>query len=835
MVPSSRNFSVPLPTDVEIKYEGSVIPKTFSSFLRRALAWTALTPLFMLAFMHFSQLMNATDINDSRQIEITKQLAQQLSEKLKNFNFFLTTVADSYSQNDLDKSWLIRSVDRFPNLLFIKVYGETNKTLWKGNMEAIEPATDDLLKYSRDNIFAFKNGDQDIVCSRQDIPSEGKAKQLLVGCLSFNYLKNVFSNRIGTDPFTLQIFTSEGQRVFNTFLNYNNKLNSPVLSNEFIEKANEILLSPRPLWRTEQLRNQAQVFSIAKVEPPGWYLMVGQPVSVRDEQLLSSLQTSGIFLILGLLGTAIVGTFLGRKLTSNVENVIEQINEFKNRGVIVKYPEDKFDNAPLELKIVSKQFELLAETVVDSQKKLEKVNEDLIDQVNQRTAVLNQRNEELKSLQLLLTPLEEPAKVVIHKTTKRFQEILELPVLFFTERLIQNDPLKTIVVKSSGGEILGCLYFQTLEDQDKNIVLNALQRLARSISIVLDNENMFRSIKIDHSRFTSLMESMTEGVILVGLTGSLLYSNNTAASLLGLSEGTKVDNIEAYINKFFRSIGSKEAVKEDGLENKYVSKTNSDFFLEISSFIVPHFYGYGKRTGYIVRDISKEMSIERMKKNLISVVAHELKTPITTMRLQAETLCRSFKNDLSKDTEELLLDMLDESNRLQNLISDWLDVSRIEAGAMMIRPKVYPLTTLLSSALKIVHQHYPDLAVERRLSEDAQCILADRDRILQVFINILENAARYRSKRKPVCIVESKIVNEEIEIFFKDNGIGIPETHLSRVFDTFYQVDMSNSRRVGGTGLGLAICRGIMTAHGGRIWAETNPSGGTVIKLCFKL
>lgn len=831
----SRNFSVPLPTDVEIKYEGIVIQKNFSGFLRRALTWTALTPLFMLAFMHFSQLMNATEINDARQIEITKQLALQLSDRLKNFNFFLTNVADSYSHNDLDKNWLLRSVDRFPNLLFIKVFGETDQILWEGSNEDVDPKIDSLLKHSNESIVAFKNGTQDFVCSKREVSSSGLSKQMLVGCFSFDYLKELFLSRVGTDPFTLLVFTPAGQKVFDTHINYDNHLQTTVLNKGFIEKVNEILLSPRPLWRTEQARNQAQVYSIAKVDPPGWYLMVGQPVTVRDEQLLSSLQTSGFFLILGLLGAVLVGTFLGRKLTANVENVIDQINEFKNHGVIVKYPDNKFDNAPLELKIVSKQFELLADAVVRSQKKLEKVNEDLIDQVNQRTAVLNQRNEELKSLQLLLTPLEEPAAVVIRKTTKRFQEILELPVLIFTEDLSKKESVEKIIVKSSSGEVLGCLYFQTLPNQDKYLVLNALERLARSISIVLDNENMFRSIKIDHSRFTSLMESMTEGVILVGLTGSLLYSNNTAASLLGISEGTNIDNIETYINNFFRPIGSEEVVKEAGIQDKYVSKTNSDFFLEISSFIVPHFYGYGKRTGYIVRDISKEMSIERMKKNLISVVAHELKTPITTMRLQAETLCRTFKNDLSKDTTELLSDMLDESNRLQNLISDWLDVSRIESGAMLIKPKLYPLTTLLTSALKIVHQHYPDLSVERKLSEDAQCILADKDRILQVFINILENAARYRSPQKPVCIVESKIVRDEIEISFKDNGIGIPETHLSRVFDTFYQVDMSNSRRIGGTGLGLAICRGIMTAHGGRIWAEGNPSGGTVIKLCFRL
>ncbi len=334
MVSHSSNFSVPLPTDVEIKYEGSVIQKNFSGYLRRALAWTALMPLFMLAFMHFSQLMNATDINDTRQIEITKQLAGQLSERLKDFNYFITTVADSFSHDDLDKEWLLRSVDRFPNLLFIKVYGEADQVLWEDSARVFKNNIDKFLQHSNKGIVTYKNGDQDIVCSKVQVPSTGSEQ--IVGCLSFDYLKNLFLTKVGTDPFTLQVFTLTGESIFNTYVNYAKHVQSTVLSQDFIKKANEILLSPRPLWRTEQLRNQARVFSIAKVEPPGWYLMVGQPVSVRDEQLLSSLQTSGIFLILGLLGTALVGTFLGRKLTANVESVIEQINEFKNHGVIVK-------------------------------------------------------------------------------------------------------------------------------------------------------------------------------------------------------------------------------------------------------------------------------------------------------------------------------------------------------------------------------------------------------------------------------------------------------------------------------------------------------------------
>ena len=205
------------------------------------------------------------------------------------------------------------------------------------------------------------------------------------------------------------------------------------------------------------------------------------------------------------------------------------------------------------------------------------------------------------------------------------------------------------------------------------------------------------------------------------------------------------------------------------------------------------------------------------------------------MRLQAETLDRMISNGRPEDAKELIGDMLSESTRLQSLISDWLDVSRIEAGALVIRPKVQSLSVLLRMAEKVVKQHYPDLRIETNIDKDALRILVDKDRILQVFISILDNAARYRSSDSPICLVSSSLKGNEIEVSFSDNGVGVPPTHLSKIFDTFYQVDMSNRRKVGGTGLGLAICRGIMAAHGGRIWAECPCGRGITIKLRFHL
>lgn len=837
MTDKPKNFSVPLPTEVDVKVEENVIQKDFSGYLTRALAWTALTPLFMLGFMHFSQLMNATEINDWRQIEITRQLSNRISEEIYSLANFLKTSGNIIRAEDIP----VRSTEalfgesaKYQKLFDISVLNSEE------SHEIESPSSADAAPIGKKKSF-IRVDDRGNFCIREPVTEKSGKKLLLQGCISQKKFSEIIAETIRSEPFTVQLFTNNNRSIFQESLNTKKQYAPFVPTEAFMSVVRSHLLSPHPLWRTDQVRNNSQVLSASSVKATGWLLVVGQPVAVRDEQLSSSLLTSGAFLILGLIGTFVVGSFLGTRLTRSVECVIEQLEEFKKNNRVVTPSAERFKYAPLELQTVSKQFKSLAQAVVSSQEKLKLSNETLTEQVNLRTASLNKRNEELKSLQQLLAPLEEPPKIVIGKTIERFKEILSLEVLYFTDADKIPNAENYIAVKSSANEVLGYLCFATVPGQEQASVFSSILRLARSISIVLDNENMFRSIKVDHSRFTALMESMSEGVILIRQSGSFLFFNKKAENLLGITEQTPLNSVGAYLSEGFRTLFSANADEahliphEPGVTRRLVSKTDSDFFLEISTFIVPHFQGYGQRMGLIIRDISKEMSIERMKGNLVSIVAHELKTPITTMRLQAETLDRMISNGRPEDAKELIGDMLSESTRLQNLISDWLDVSRIEAGALVIRPKVQSLGVLLRMAEKVVKQHYPDLKIETNIDKDAQCILVDKDRILQVFINILDNAARYRSSDSPICLVSSSLKGKEIEVSFSDNGVGVPPTHLSKIFDTFYQVDISNRRKVGGTGLGLAICRGIMAAHGGRIWAECHSGKGITIKLRFHL
>ena len=157
-----------------------------------------------------------------------------------------------------------------------------------------------------------------------------------------------------------------------------------------------MLQAPTPLWRTNQKRNDSVVLSIAEIPDTDWRIVFSQRVTFRDKQLLSSLLTSGVFLVCGALLALIVGTFLGFRLTSYVQTLIDQINAFKKDGSIKKPDRSFLTNAPIELKLLSVLFEKLVRQVQSTQKKLEEANLDLTHQVNLRTRTLIKETKNLE-------------------------------------------------------------------------------------------------------------------------------------------------------------------------------------------------------------------------------------------------------------------------------------------------------------------------------------------------------------------------------------------------------------------------------------------------------
>lgn len=219
--------------------------------------------------------------------------------------------------------------------------------------------------------------------------------------------------------------------------------------------------------------------------------------------------------------------------------------------------------------------------------------------------------------------------------------------------------------------------------------------------------------------------------------------------------------------------------------------------------------------------------MESLKENLIGVVAHELKTPLAAIALSAETLARRDAGWSEEFQNDLLQGMQKEVGALQQLISDWLDVARIDGGTFIIEKRIVQLKPIILRAQKRVRALGP-AQIRITIEPDAECVNVDPDRFLQLLTNLLSNSVRYRTlERECIIDVHAEKKHSALLLSVTDNGIGIPEGEDRRIFDRFYQVNMGMRRRSGGTGLGLVISLAIVRAHGGTIEVASTPGVGS--------
>jgi signal transduction histidine kinase len=218
--------------------------------------------------------------------------------------------------------------------------------------------------------------------------------------------------------------------------------------------------------------------------------------------------------------------------------------------------------------------------------------------------------------------------------------------------------------------------------------------------------------------------------------------------------------------------------------------------------------------------------LDQLKSEFVSMVSHELRTPLGLIKGYVGTLLRP---DMAVDepTRREFLQVIDEeTDRLTELVANLLDMSRIEAGTLRVEPRPTELAPLLMECTTRLHAREPDRALRLDVPADLPPVLADDRRIIQVVDNLLTNAASYTPPDAPIAL-EARAVDGRVEVAVADGGPGIPPDKRELVFEKFVRLPGERGPRVGGTGLGLAICRGIVQAHGGRIWVESDGGSGS--------
>lgn len=238
--------------------------------------------------------------------------------------------------------------------------------------------------------------------------------------------------------------------------------------------------------------------------------------------------------------------------------------------------------------------------------------------------------------------------------------------------------------------------------------------------------------------------------------------------------------------------------------------------------------------GNLKRDIAKFEKLERVRSEFLANVSHELRTPIFSIQGFIETLIDGAISD-PKVNREFLQKALEHSERLNVLLNDLIEISRIESGEMRMSFRYFDITNFLRN---VVQEILPK--AEKKSLKIVQCfdssevlVLGDKDRLRQVLDNLIDNSIKYTDRGGTVEVGFEEFPNS-VRVFVRDNGAGIGEEHLSRIFERFYRVDKDRSRSVGGTGLGLAIVKHIIEAHNSKVEVKSELGKGSEFSFVLK-
>lgn len=363
-------------------------------------------------------------------------------------------------------------------------------------------------------------------------------------------------------------------------------------------------------------------------------------------------------------------------------------------------------------------------------------------------------------------------------------------------------------------------------------------RLAEMFNLLRQQLNLTLSeISNEKSKLETILKYMADGLIAVDLSGHIIHANPAAMAMLNIT----ADDME---NRYYDDIikGYNEELMFDKLrENSKDGGATDVFFYGGSTFAVRYdrFKDENARDVGIImilQDITERQKLENMQTDFVANVSHELKTPLTTIKSYTETLLDGQVDD--KETETQFLGIIDaEADRMNRLVKELLQLSRLDYKQEKWNKKESNLISLLKSVVTKV-----ELTAKNKnqhmncIFDENQKIMAviDRDGIEQVLLNVLSNAIKYTQEGGRIDI-DALRHNKSAQIIITDNGIGIPEKELSRVFERFFRVDKARSRAMGGTGLGLAISKQIVEEHKGSIEIESKEGRGTKVTMTLPL
>ncbi len=363
-------------------------------------------------------------------------------------------------------------------------------------------------------------------------------------------------------------------------------------------------------------------------------------------------------------------------------------------------------------------------------------------------------------------------------------------------------------------------------------------QLADNINLLVKKyEDNIRLAREEREKWESAFASMVEGIAILNHKNRIDYVN---AGMLGILDDKFPEALGKTPLELFRSVELQDALERYRQTGQPVSQEISlgdgePKALSVNIAPIKGVSGGAYKTIMVFHDVTRLRKLERVKADFVANVTHEIKTPLTAIIGFVETLLSGAAPD--PPTAHRFLNIISEhALRLNRLVDDLLILSRIELGEAQVRPEPTPVAEALDKAFAVIESRAKEkgLAIVNNLPSGLPPILADPDSVVQILVNVLDNAVKFTPSGS-ITISTAQDKEGYLAVLIADTGVGIPRQDLPRLGERFYRVDKMRSREMGGTGLGLSIVKHLLKALQGWMEVESSPAAGTRVKLFFPL
>lgn len=359
----------------------------------------------------------------------------------------------------------------------------------------------------------------------------------------------------------------------------------------------------------------------------------------------------------------------------------------------------------------------------------------------------------------------------------------------------------------------------------------SVERSHRRIRDILEKRVVLRTTELEraYAMTDHVVKAVREAIVVVDPNGDAVLVNPAARRLLDIDSGSDDSRqICRVFDERYPDLHDLLRQHLHGVDDTSSVTVRADVsgrhrVLEVTGTPLD---GTGEGHIYVVRDITDALTLLEMKSRFVSIVSHEIRTPLTSLSGSLDLLDAGVLGPLPDRAADLVSIARSSADRLVRLVNDVLDLDRLESRRLTLTPSWVSTDDLLVETLRTLQSLSTRNEVRLLAESENDRILVDQDRIVQVLLNLVQNAIKFSPPSSTV-VVSAHRRHDDVDFTVEDEGRGIPPDDLETIFEPFTQIETTDDRRDSGTGLGLAIARGIVERHGGRIWAENRSPVGS--------